>query len=104
MTEFKDVERELSRFRQRLLAVAVLVVLAFIGLFTRLVYLQVVRHDELMARAERNRTAIVPVAPTRGHILDRNGVVLASNYSPTRWRSHRPRSARWSRPSMPCPK
>ncbi len=81
MTEFKDVERELSRFRQRLLAVAVLVVLAFIGLFTRLVYLQVVRHDELMARAERNRTAIVPVAPTRGHILDRNGVVLASNYS-----------------------
>ena len=81
MTEFKDVERELSRFRQRLLAVGVVVVLAFIGLFVRLVHLQVVRHDELMARAERNRTAIVPVAPTRGHILDRNGVVLASNYS-----------------------
>ena len=81
MTEFKDVERELSRFRQRLLAVGLVVVLAFIGLFARLVYLQVARHDELMARAERNRTAIVPVTPTRGHILDRNGVVLASNYS-----------------------
>ena len=81
MTEFQDVERDLSRFRQRLLAVAVVVVLAFMGLFARLVHLQIVRHDELMARAERNRTAIVPVAPTRGHILDRNGVVLASNYS-----------------------
>jgi penicillin-binding protein 2 len=81
MTELKDVEREISRFRERVVVVGVVVVLCFIGLFTRLVHLQVVRHDELRAQAERNRTAIVPVTPTRGHILDRNGVVLASNYS-----------------------
>ncbi|KQP12518.1 penicillin-binding protein 2 [Pseudorhodoferax sp. Leaf267] len=81
MTELKDVERELSRFRRRLLVVGLVVVLCFMGLFARLVHLQVVRHDDLRAQAERNRTAIVPVAPTRGHILDRNGVVLASNYS-----------------------
>jgi len=47
----------------------------------RLFYLQVVRHDDLLAQAENNRTAIVPIVPNRGLILDRNGIVLASNYS-----------------------
>ena len=81
MTEFKDVEREIAKFRWRVLVVGLVVVLAFMGLFARLVHLQVGRHDDLRAQAENNRTAVVPVAPTRGHILDRNGVVLASNYS-----------------------
>ena len=81
MTEFKDVERELAGFRRRMVVIGLVVLLAFAGLFARLVVLQVGRHDDLRAQAERNRTAIVPVAPTRGHILDRNGVVLASNYS-----------------------
>ena len=81
MTEFRDIERELSRFRGRLLVVALVVVLAFLGVFARLVHLQVVRHEDLRAQAESNRTAVVPVVPNRGLILDRNGVVLASNYS-----------------------
>jgi penicillin-binding protein 2 len=59
----------------------VVVALAFTGLVTRLGYLQIVRHEDLLEQAENNRTAIVPVVPNRGLILDRNGVVLASNYS-----------------------
>ena len=47
----------------------------------RLVYLQVFRHEDLAEQAESNRTAIVPIVPNRGLILDRNGVVLATNYS-----------------------
>jgi penicillin-binding protein 2 len=47
----------------------------------RLVYLQVLRHDELATQAEVNRIAVVPVVPNRGQIVDRNGVVLATNYS-----------------------
>jgi penicillin-binding protein 2 len=35
----------------------------------------------LYEQAESNRTAVVPIVPNRGIILDRNGVVLASNYS-----------------------
>ncbi len=81
MTEFRDVELELRRFRSRLLVAAVVVVLAFLGLAARLSYLQIVRHEDLREQAENNRTAIVPVVPNRGLILDRNGVVLASNYS-----------------------
>jgi penicillin-binding protein 2 len=41
----------------------------------------VVRHEDLAEQAENNRTSIVPIVPNRGLILDRNGVVLASNYS-----------------------
>jgi penicillin-binding protein 2 len=57
------------------------VLFAFSLLGARLVYLQVVRHEDLAEQAESNRTAIVPVVPNRGLILDRNGIVLASNYS-----------------------
>ncbi len=81
MTELRDLERELSRLHGRLLAAAAFVLLAFALLAARLVYLQVVRHDELAEQAESNRTAVVPIVPNRGLILDRNGVVLATNYS-----------------------
>ena len=50
-------------------------------LASRLVYLQVFRHEDLSEQAESNRTAVVPIVPNRGLILDRNGVVLATNYS-----------------------
>ena len=81
MTELRNVEAELTRFRARVLVASFAVVLAFLLLAARLVYLQVFRHDDLNEQAESNRTAVVPVVPNRGLILDRNGIVLASNYS-----------------------
>ena len=81
MTEMRNVEQDLSRFRLRVLAVSIAVLIAFTLLAARLVYLQVVRHEDLSEQAENNRTAIVPIVPNRGLILDRNGIVLASNYS-----------------------
>ncbi|HEY0826452.1 MAG TPA: penicillin-binding protein 2, partial [Ramlibacter sp.] len=81
MTELRNVEAELSRFRGRVLAASVVVLICFLLLASRLVWLQVVKHEELDDQAEANRTAIVPIVPNRGLILDRNGIVLASNYS-----------------------
>ena len=81
MTELRNVEADLSRFRARALLMAAVVLVCFGLVVARLVWLQVVRHDELAERAESNRTAIVPIVPNRGLILDRNGVVLATNYS-----------------------
>jgi penicillin-binding protein 2 len=81
VTELRNVEAELSRFRVRVLVAGLFVLLAFGLLVARLVVLQVLRHDELLAQAETNRTAVLPVVPHRGQILDRNGVVLATNYS-----------------------
>jgi penicillin-binding protein 2 len=81
MTELRDLERELDRFNGRLLAAAAFVLFAFALLAARLVYLQVIRHEELATQAEANRIAVVPIVPNRGLIVDRNGVVLATNYS-----------------------
>ena len=81
MTELRNVEAELARFRQRVLVVSLVVLMCFGLVAARLVVLQVARHDDLMAQAESNRTAVVPVVPNRGLILDRNGIVLATNYS-----------------------
>jgi penicillin-binding protein 2 len=47
----------------------------------RFVWLQVVQHDYYQTRAEDNRISLVPIVPNRGLILDRNGLVLARNYS-----------------------
>ena len=81
MMELRNVEADLSRFRARILVSSITVVVCFVLVASRLVFLQVVRYEELLERAENNRTAIVPVVPNRGLILDRNGIVLASNYS-----------------------
>ena len=81
LSVLRDVEQEVDRFRGRVLAAGVFVLLAFLLLATRLIYLQVFRHEELATQAEANRIAVVPIVPNRGIIVDRNGVVLATNYS-----------------------
>jgi penicillin-binding protein 2 len=81
MTEIRNVAADLARFKRRVIVIGLAVLFAFGLLSARLVYLQVVRHEDLAEQAESNRTAIVPVVPNRGLILDRNGIVLASNYS-----------------------
>jgi penicillin-binding protein 2 len=81
LAELRDTRVEIQRFQGRVLVVQWVVLFCFLLLASRLAYLQLVRHEDLMAQAESNRTAILPTVPPRGTILDRNGVVLASNYS-----------------------
>jgi penicillin-binding protein 2 len=81
MTELKNNERELYLFKVRLSLLGALVFLCFAALLARFVWLQVIKHSDYAAQAEDNRIAIVPIMPNRGLILDRNGVVLARNYS-----------------------
>jgi penicillin-binding protein 2 len=77
----RSQERELHGFRLRL-ALTLAFMLAACGvLVTRFVFLQVVGYDNYHAEAEANRISIVPVMPNRGLILDRNGAVLARNFS-----------------------
>ena len=81
MTELRNVEADLARFRVRVFVASMVVVVCLVLLASRLAYLQIIRHEDLKEQAENNRTAIVPVVPNRGLILDRNGIVLATNYS-----------------------
>ncbi|MCY4744829.1 penicillin-binding protein 2 [Pelomonas sp. UHG3] len=81
MVVLKNLHQELARFRVRVLAAGAFVLFCFGLLVARLVWLQIVQHDNLAERAESNRIAVVPIVPNRGLIKDRHGVVLASNYS-----------------------
>jgi penicillin-binding protein 2 len=81
MAELKNVRRELHYFQVRLGVAGALVLVAFAVLFARFFWLQVIQHKYYDTKAEDNRISIVPIQPNRGLILDRNGVVLARNYS-----------------------
>jgi len=81
MKPLRNPERELLQFRERLVAASVLVAIGFLILCLRLSWLQLVRHGEFLARAEQNRIALVPVTANRGLIKDRNGIIIAKNYS-----------------------
>jgi penicillin-binding protein 2 len=72
---------ELDRFRFRIAFAASVVALCFTLLICRFVYLQIIQHDYFTTRAEDNRISLIPIPPNRGVILDRNGTVLARNYS-----------------------
>lgn len=81
MFDFKSAnERERSRFGLRVWVAGIFVLIAFGLLGWRLWVLQVQQHQGLLQRADNNRTAVVPISPRRGEILDRNGEVLARNY------------------------
>jgi penicillin-binding protein 2 len=80
LTELRNIEVELDRFRTRTIAAAAFVLVAFGLLVFRWFTLQVVRHEDLAAQAEANRIGVVPIVPNRGLIVDRNGIVLATNY------------------------
>lgn len=79
--ELKNHQREIYYFRFRLMLSLSFVLAMLLILLARFIYLQVIKHDYFQTLAESNRIAVVPVVPNRGLILDRNGVVLARNYS-----------------------
>lgn len=79
--EIRDSERELEKFRWRLTLLGIFVLSMFSLLFLRFFYLQVVQHGHYSTLAEANRISVLPIAPHRGIIVDRNGVMLAHNYS-----------------------
>src|SRR3970282_924946 len=79
--ELRNHERELQQFQLRIAIAGVVVLVAFGLLAARFFFLQVVQHEDYASKAEDNRISIVPLAPNRGLIVDRNGMVLVRNYS-----------------------
>ncbi|MCW8956408.1 MAG: penicillin-binding protein 2, partial [Gammaproteobacteria bacterium] len=75
----KDHYQETMLFKHRALVAAFFSVLLILVLLSRLVYLQLVEHTHFKTLSENNRVRLVAVAPNRGLIYDRNGVVLAEN-------------------------
>ncbi|MGN6083621.1 penicillin-binding protein 2 [Trinickia sp.] len=81
MTEFKNTQQQLSKFRFRVAAAGLFVLVCFGLLILRFLFLQVWHYSKYSLEAEENRISVAPIVPNRGIITDRNGVVLARNYS-----------------------
>lgn len=79
-SELKNYQQESYFFRIRLAIAAVLVIICFGILASRMFYLQMAKHDHYHTLAESNRISLVPIVPNRGLILDKHGVVLAHNF------------------------
>ncbi|NVJ65549.1 MAG: penicillin-binding protein 2 [Gammaproteobacteria bacterium] len=77
----KDYGREISIFYARAVIALIIVTGLLLLLFFRQFKLQVINHESYQTQSENNRIRIRPVAPIRGLILDRNGVLLAENRS-----------------------
>ena len=76
----KNDQQQKNNFTLRVVVAGLFALCCFGLLSLRFWVLQVERHEGLSARADSNRLAVVPIAPRRGEIFDRNGEVLARNY------------------------
>ncbi|HEY6984444.1 MAG TPA: hypothetical protein VH375_00065, partial [Rhodanobacteraceae bacterium] len=68
-----------ATLKNRLTVVAVVIALWVCGIYARLVYLQVIDHNDLTVRAERQQKRTQEAPAKRGDILDRRGHVLATS-------------------------
>jgi penicillin-binding protein 2 len=79
VAEFTPFGGGRERYARRLIIVSVIAGLLGAGLIARLVWLQIAQAPYYASLARGNRIRVIPVAPTRGLIYDRNGRVLAEN-------------------------
>ena len=68
-----------QRVHARLLLVAGVALLWSVLVFGRLSYLQLIRHGEYLARAQRQQQRTIEITPKRGNIYDRSGRMLATS-------------------------
>ncbi|HAS6260622.1 TPA: penicillin-binding protein 2 [Vibrio vulnificus] len=78
-TTIRDYQAEARLFANRAL-VSFFGIVALMGvLVTNLYNIQVNQYQDYKTRSNDNRIKVVPIAPNRGLIYDRNGVLLAEN-------------------------
>jgi penicillin-binding protein 2 len=81
MNRFNQSQPTVKSFQDRLSVAMIFVLICFSILLLRFVWLQVFTHHRHSLAAENNRIALIPVPANRGLIYDRNGIVIARNYS-----------------------
>ena len=77
----KDHIHEARLYNSRTLMIAMMIFILLVLLIGRILYLQVNLHQDLQTLSNQNRIKVIPIAPNRGLIYDRNGVILAQNRS-----------------------
>lgn len=69
----------MDRIKIRLAVFAALLIVAFVALYSRLWFLQVLAADDYRTQAKDNRVRRVETEPPRGRVFDRNGLLLVDN-------------------------
>lgn len=75
----KNYFTEIKLYANRLFLMLFLLCILIIVLFSRLLFLQVNKHTYYTTLSTQNQVSILPLAPTRGLIYDRHGILLAAN-------------------------
>jgi penicillin-binding protein 2 len=75
----RDHSAESSLFARRTLVSFIFIILVIGLLLSNLYSLQVDSYQAYKTRSNENRIKLVPIAPNRGLIYDRNGILLAEN-------------------------
>ncbi len=75
----RSQHKDRNQVRRRLAIALGIVLIMFISLMLRMIWLQITHHEKYQELADGNRIRVEPIAPIRGRILDRNGYVLADN-------------------------
>ncbi|MDT0629832.1 penicillin-binding protein 2 [Alteromonas sp. W364] len=75
----RDHTAEANLFARRTVVAIVFVSLLMLVIIINLYKLQVTQYEDYQTRSNGNRIQVLPVAPNRGLIYDRNGVILAEN-------------------------
>ncbi|NRA82645.1 MAG: penicillin-binding protein 2 [Gammaproteobacteria bacterium] len=75
----RNPSAEISLFIRRALIAFTTVLMLVLVLMVNLYQIQIKSHEAYQTRANGNRIKVIPVAPNRGLIFDRNGILLAEN-------------------------
>lgn len=77
--KMRDHKIEVNLFKNRVIVAFCGILMFTLVLVGNLYRLQVENFKSYQTRADGNRIKVLPIAPTRGLIYDRNGVLLAEN-------------------------
>ncbi|MFH1860987.1 MAG: penicillin-binding protein 2 [bacterium] len=77
MIQQQQSDMEVGFLKQRLMAIAMMVLILFSILMLRIGYLQIIKGGYFRNISENNRIRLIPITASRGMIFDRNGEILA---------------------------
>ena len=83
IAQLRDTHLEETEFRIRWFIMLAFSVILVVVLLFNLAHIQIVQQEKHRQKALSNKMTNVPIQPSRGEIVDRNGIVLARNYAST---------------------
>lgn len=75
----KNHIQEKQLFQRRIVAATCIILILTAFILARLFYLQIYEHKLYTTLSQQNQLSLLPIAPNRGAIYDRNGIIIAQN-------------------------